>query len=86
MLDRYDPEVGVIVLGNNAPLKQFEQWFRIVRSTPHACGFAIGRSIFWEPWLDFSSGTVEAQAIPGLIAERYQQMIDLWQHSQAPPA
>ncbi len=86
MLDRYDPEVGVIVLGNNAPLKQFEQWFRIVRSTPHACGFAIGRSIFWEPWLDFSSGTVEAQAIPGLIAERYQQMIDLWQHSQTPPA
>jgi len=81
-LDRYDPEAGVIVLGNNAPLAQFEKWFRIVRSTPHACGFAIGRSIFWEPWLEFASGSMEAQAVPARIAERYQQMIDLWRHSE----
>ena len=28
-LDKYDPDVGVIILGKNAPIEQFETWFRV---------------------------------------------------------
>ena len=80
VLDQYDPEVGVIILGNNAPIEQFETWFRIARSTPHTCGFAVGRSIFWEPWEQFAEGKITKTEVSSMIAERYQQVIDIWQN------
>ena len=78
VLDKYDPEVGVIILGNNAPIEQFERWFRVARSTPHTCGFAVGRSIFWEPWIKFAEGKITETEVSSMIAERYQQVINIW--------
>jgi 5-dehydro-2-deoxygluconokinase len=80
VLDKYDPEVGVIILGNNAPLEKFKTWFRVARSTPHTCGFAVGRSIFWEPWVQFAEGKITDTEISSMIAERYQRVIDIWQN------
>jgi 5-dehydro-2-deoxygluconokinase len=80
VLDQYDPEVGVIILGNNAPIEQFRTWFRVARSTPHTCGFAVGRSIFWEPWEQFAEGKITKTEVSSMIAERYQQVIDIWQN------
>ena len=78
VLDKYDPEVGVIILGNNAPIEQLETCFRVARSTPHTCGFAVGRSIFWEPWEQFAEGKITETEVSSMIAERYQQVINIW--------
>ena len=80
ILDQYDPDVGVIILGKNAPIEQFRTWFRVARSTPHTCGFAVGRSIFWEPWEQFAEGKITDAEVSYMIAERYQQVIDIWQN------
>ena len=56
-LDRHDSEAGIIVLGK-MPAETFPAWFKTLRSTPHTCGFAIGRSIFWKPWESFVSGSM----------------------------
>ena len=80
ILDQYDPDVGVIILGNNAPIEQFQTWFRVARSTAHSCGFAVGRSIFWEPWEQFAHGRINKSEVSEMIAERYQQVIDIWQN------
>ena len=77
-LDKYDPDVGVIILGKNAPIEQFKTWFSVARSTPHTCGFAIGRSIFWEAWEQFAEGKINKSEVSEMIAERYQQVIDIW--------
>jgi len=77
-LDKYDPDVGVIILGKNAPIEQFKTWFGIARSTPHTCGFAIGRSIFLEAWEQFAEGKINKSEVSEMIAERYQQVIDIW--------
>ena len=77
-LDKYDPDVGVIILGKNAPIEQFKTWFSVARSTPHTCGFAIGRSIFWEAWEQFAEGKINKPEVSEMIAERYQQVIDIW--------
>jgi len=82
-LDQHDPEAAVILLGSNAPIEEFQEWFRIFRSSPYACGFAIGRSIFWEAWLDFASGTRSREEIPEIISNHYHQLIKLWDASQA---
>ena len=77
-LDKHDPQAGVILLGKNAPIEDFEEWFRVVRSSPYACGFAIGRSIFWQAWLDFASGKLASEEIPDIISQHYLHLIELW--------
>ena len=77
-LDKYDPDVGVIILGKNAPIEQFKIWFSVARSTPHTCGFAIGRSIFWEAWEQFAEGKIKKTEIANAIAQRYQSVLNIW--------
>jgi len=77
-LDKYDPDVGVIILGKNAPIEQFKTWFSVARSTPHTCGFATGRSIFWEAWEQFADGKIKKTEIANAIAQRYQSVLNIW--------
>ncbi len=78
-LDRHDSEAGIIVLGKNAPLETFPAWFKILRSTPHTCGFAIGRSIFWKPWESFISGSMAPDEIPSIIEKNYVAVLEMWE-------
>ena len=78
-LDRHDSEAGIIVLGKNAPLETFPAWFKTLRSTPHTCGFAIGRSIFWKPWESFISGSMAPDEIPSTIEKNYVAVLEMWE-------
>jgi 5-dehydro-2-deoxygluconokinase len=78
-LDRHDSEAGIIVLGKNAPLETFPAWFKTLRSTPHTCGFAIGRSIFWKPWESFVSGSMAPEEIPSIIEKNYVAVLEMWE-------
>jgi 5-dehydro-2-deoxygluconokinase len=74
----------VIVLGKNAPLESFPGWFKTLRSTPHTCGFAIGRSIFWEPWESYINGSLTSEEIPSIIEKNYKTVLKMWE--EASPA
>ena len=78
-LDRHDSEAGIIALGKNAPLETFPAWFKTLRSTPHTCGFAIGRSIFWKPWESFISGSMAPDEIPSIIEKNYVAVLEMWE-------
>ena len=81
-LDQHDPDAALIFLGANAPIDKFQEWFKIVGSSPYACGFAVGRSIFWDAWLDFARGLRRSEEIPEIINNRYYQLIKLWESAQ----
>ena len=78
-LDRHDSEAGIIVLGKNAPLETFPAWFKTLRSTPHTCGFAIGRSIFWKPWESFICDSMTPGEIPSTIEKNYVAVLEMWE-------
>ena len=80
-LDSHDPEAGVIISYADSSQDKIEGWSKIIRTTPHACGFAIGRSIFWEPWEAYASGTLDATEIPAIIAEGHQKFLHIWSGS-----
>jgi 5-dehydro-2-deoxygluconokinase len=80
-LDRHDSEAGVIVLGGNTPLEAFPSLFKTLRSTPHACGFAIGRSIFWEPWELYINGSLTSKQIPSIIEKNYKTVLKMWEEA-----
>ncbi len=70
--------VPVVVLGRGADAAAVERWLRAGAGVPNYDGFAIGRSIWWEParaWLD---GASDREATVAAIAERYAHFADVW--------
>ena len=75
-----DPEAGVIFQCNYSQIEKLPAWFSTVRSNSQSCGLAVGQSIFWEPWEQFAHGRINKSEVSEMIAERYQQVIDIWQN------
>jgi len=75
---------GFLVLGKAAPLETIERWFRAAHTMKTAAGFAIGRSIYWDPAARFALGEISRTDAIDLVAETYLTTVDLWQTSAGP--
>jgi len=78
-IEARDPDARIVVLGQGRGMEAIASAFRVVRSTHHANGFAIGRTIFQPAWEAFLAGDLEASAIPAQLAERYRAILDAWE-------
>jgi myo-inositol catabolism protein IolC len=70
--------VGCVVLGRGADADAVDRWLRAGARVPGFIGFAIGRSIWWEPMRGFFDGdaTDEAAEIAASeIARRYLRFV-----------
>lgn len=72
-------ECRQILLGKAADLATIRQWFAAVRACPSAVGFAIGRSVFWEPSTRVLAGELTADRGADAIAENYLALIEAWE-------
>jgi 5-dehydro-2-deoxygluconokinase len=70
-----------LVLGKAAPLETIERWFRAAQAMKTAAGFAIGRSIYWDPAARYALGEISRAEAIEIVAETYLTTIDLWQNS-----
>lgn len=71
-----------IILGKAADLATIDRWFAAAAASPTAAGFAIGRSVFWEPSAAFLSGSSTAERAAADICANYLQLVDAWQESR----
>lgn len=62
---------GIIVLGRHAPREQVEKWLRAARGIEGVMGFAIGRTIFWDPLCAYKEGKIKAEEAMRRIAEDF---------------
>jgi 5-dehydro-2-deoxygluconokinase len=76
---RARPAPRQIILGKGADAKMIADWFAIAARLPSAIGFAIGRSVFWEPGTAYLLGERSAHDARREMASRYLQLIDEWQ-------
>ena len=67
-----------IILGKAADLDTIHRWFAAAAGSPTAVGFAIGRSVFWEPSEAFLSGTRTAGQAAADICANYLRLVDAW--------
>jgi 5-dehydro-2-deoxygluconokinase len=72
------PRCRQIILGKAADLRTIEQWFTAAAASQTAVGFAIGRSVFWEPSTAFLSGTMTAHESAERICANYLRLVDAW--------
>jgi myo-inositol catabolism protein IolC len=78
-------DVKCVVLGRGADAAAVDAWLRAASGVPGYAGFAIGRTIWWDPLKSFLDGTVERSAASQAIADSYRRFIDVYR-SGAPAA
>ena len=49
-------KVGVITLGRGESKEKVQEWLKVGAKIPGVIGFAVGRTIFWEPLADHKAG------------------------------
>jgi myo-inositol catabolism protein IolC len=73
--------VGCVVLGRGADTSAVDRWLRTASGVPGYQGFAIGRSIWWEPLEAFVDGSLARDAAARRIGASYRRFIDVYKGS-----
>lgn len=72
-------KVGVITLGRGESKEMVQKWLAVGAKIPGIIGFAVGRTIFWEPLVAHKAGTVNQDETVEKIALNYVDFVRLWQ-------
>jgi myo-inositol catabolism protein IolC len=70
--------VACVVLGRGANEEAVEHWLRQGSGVSGYIGFAIGRTIWWDPLKAFVDGQMERDTATSGIAQNYRRMIDVY--------
>jgi myo-inositol catabolism protein IolC len=76
-------DVSCIVLGRGADDRQVREWLEIAATVPGYIGFAIGRTVFWDPLVALRSKQATREQTVAEIARRYRQFADLFERKHA---
>lgn len=75
--------VGVIVLGRGENAAKVRHWLETAAQTPGLVGFAVGRTIFWEPLKAVREGRLTREQATDQIAANYRGFCELWMHARS---
>ena len=70
--------VACVVLGRGADDARVDHWLRMGSGVPGYIGFAIGRSIWWDPLKAFVDGNLGREEAAKQIASNYRRFIDVY--------
>ena len=72
-------DVGVVVLGRGESDAKVRSWLTIAAKIPGVVGFAVGRTVFKKPLLDYHQGTIKREEAAQAIAQNYKSFVDLFE-------
>ncbi|HVY69343.1 MAG TPA: DUF2090 domain-containing protein [Verrucomicrobiae bacterium] len=68
-------KVGCIVLGRGEDDKKVHEWLVTAAGVRGFIGFAVGRTDFWDPLVNFRAGKITREAAVREIARRYEGFV-----------
>jgi myo-inositol catabolism protein IolC len=74
-------QVGCIILGRGEDERKVQQWLGIAAEVPGFIGFAVGRTVFWDPLVAWRSKKATREQTVAAIAKRYREFVDLFERS-----
>jgi myo-inositol catabolism protein IolC len=77
-------EVRCVVLGRGADDAKVEHWLVQAAGVDGFIGFAIGRTIWWDPLKAYVDGKIERAAGARKIAENYLRFVAVYERAKAP--
>ncbi len=75
-------KAAVITLGRGESKEKVQEWLKVGAKIPGIIGFAVGRTIFWEPLADYKAGKLNRAAAVDKIAQNYADFANLWMHER----
>jgi 5-dehydro-2-deoxygluconokinase len=76
-------KVGCIVLGRGENDQKVHEWLTTAAKVPGFIGFAVGRTVFWEPLVGWRDKKTSREAAVAEIARRYRQFVDVFEKARA---
>jgi 5-dehydro-2-deoxygluconokinase len=76
-------KVGCIVLGRGEDDRKVREWLGTAAGVPGFIGFAVGRTTFWDPCVDWRAKRVTREAAVAEIARRYREWVDIFEKARA---
>lgn len=70
--------VGCIVLGRGENEQKVREWLSVGADVPGVIGFAVGRTVFWEPLKAFKENKASRDEAVDQIAKTYGSLCHLW--------
>jgi 5-dehydro-2-deoxygluconokinase len=75
--------VDCIILGRGEDDRKVREWLATAASVPGFIGFAVGRTTFWDPLVDWRGGRIQREAAVAEIARRYREWVDTFERARA---
>jgi myo-inositol catabolism protein IolC len=75
--------VGCIVLGRHESDAKVEMWLTNAVATPGFIGFAVGRTTFWHPLVDYRAGRIARDVAAARIAASYNGWVQIFEKAKA---
>lgn len=75
-------KVGCIILGRGEDDKKVREWLGIAAPVPGFIGFAVGRTTFWDPLIDWRAKKTTREAAVAEIARRYREWVDIFEKAR----
>jgi myo-inositol catabolism protein IolC len=82
-------KVGCIVLGRGEDDKKVREWLATAADVNGFIGFAVGRTVFWEPLVNFLAQKASREAVVAEITRRYREFVEIFElalHEAAKPS
>lgn len=70
---------GVVTLGRGESKEKVAEWLKVGAKIPGIIGFAVGRTIFWEPLEGYKNNKFSRDDAVRMIADNYSGFVKLWQ-------
>src|SRR5207237_4155024 len=68
--------VGCIILGRGEDDKKVREWLTTAAAVPGFIGFAVGRTSFWDPLINWRAKKITREAAVAEISRRYREWVD----------
>src|SRR6266436_3164666 len=75
-------KVSCIVLGRGEDNKKVREWLMTAAGVPGFIGFAVGRTDFWEPLVNWRAGKMTRDAAVAEISRRYREFVDIFESAR----
>jgi 5-dehydro-2-deoxygluconokinase len=75
-------KVGCIILGRGEDDKKVHEWLTTAAGVQGFIGFAVGRTAFWEPLVDFREKKFAREAAVTEIARRYEEFVGVFEKAR----
>jgi len=72
-------EVGCIILGRGEDDKKVREWLTTAAAVPGFIGFAVGRTSFWDPLVNWRAKRITRDQAVEEIARRYQEFVEIFE-------